>query len=94
MYLTGGMRVPKAPHPPYDPETGKGSNAAYIISGGGGTGLHPTPRFFELEQIDVGYSEYHYCVVEIDGKTLKFKAVKMNGDGTDGGVMDSFELKH
>ena len=82
------------PHPPYDPKTGKGSNTAYIITGGGGTGLSSPHKDHELEQIDVGYSEYHYCVVEIDGKTLKFKAIKMNGDGTDGGILDSFELRH
>ncbi|MDH5604549.1 MAG: metallophosphoesterase, partial [Cyclobacteriaceae bacterium] len=96
------------PHPPYDPVTGKGNNAAYIIAGGGGSNLD-NHKYKEWEQIDLPdhpastdndefdggkYYEYHYVVVEIDGKTLKYKAVKMNDDGTDGGILDSFELTH
>ncbi|MCA9731967.1 MAG: metallophosphoesterase [Deferribacteres bacterium] len=96
------------PHPPYDPETGKGNNAAYIITGGGGASLD-NHKYYEWEQIDLPdhkarpnshetdegeYYHYNYCAIEIDGKTLKFRAIKMNGDGTDGGILDSFELKH
>ena len=29
----------------------------------------------------------------IDGKTIKVKAIEVNGDGTNGGVFDSFEMK-
>ncbi len=96
------------PHPPYDPKTGKGNNAAYIITGGGGSNLD-NHKYFEWEQLDFPdhkavlesnetdegeYYEYHYVVIEIDGKNLKFTARKMNGDGSDGGILDEFELKH
>jgi Calcineurin-like phosphoesterase len=96
------------PHPPYDPLTGKGNNAAYIITGGGGSNLD-NHKYFDWEQIDYPdhkatlennetdegkYYEYHYVVIEIDGKNLKFTARKMNGDGSDGGILDKFELKH
>ncbi len=97
-----------APHPPYDPKTGKGNNAAYIITGGGGSNLD-NHKYHEWEQMDLPrvpadpnsnetdagkYYAYHYCVVEINGKHLSFKAIKMNGDGTRAGIMDSFELNH
>ena len=96
------------PHPPYNPKTGEGNNAAYIITGGGGANLS-NHKYTEWEQIDYPnhkatldsdksdegkYYEYHYVVIEIDGNNLKFTARKMNGDGTDGGVMDKFELQH
>ena len=96
------------PHPPYDPKTGKGNNAVYIITGGGGSNLD-NHKYFEWEQLDYPdhkatlesnktdegkFYEYHYVVVEIDGKNLKFTARKMNGDGSDGGILDEFELKH
>ncbi len=96
------------PHPPYDPETGKGNNAAYIITGGGGARLD-NHKYYEWEQIDLPdhpatpdsdefdggkYYEYNYVFVEVDGKTIKVKAIKMNGDGTSGGILDSFELNH
>ncbi len=96
------------PHPPYDPKTGKGNNAVYIITGGGGSNLD-NHKYYEWEQIDYPdheadlesnetdegeYYEYHYVVVEIDGNNLKFTARKMNGDGSDGGILDEFELKH
>ncbi|MCK5820542.1 MAG: metallophosphoesterase family protein [Bacteroidales bacterium] len=96
------------PHPPYDPETGKGNNAVYVIAGGGGSNLD-NHKYKEWEQIDLPdhkatrdndetdegeYYLFHYIVVEIDGKNLKYKAVKMNGDGSHGGVFDSFELNH
>ena len=96
------------PHPPYDPKTGKGNNAAYIITGGGGSNLD-NHKYKEWEQIDLPdqpadprsnefdggkYYVYHYCLIEINGKKLSFKAIKMNGDGTSAGVMDSFKLKH
>jgi len=96
------------PHPPYDPETGSGNNAVYVITGGGGSNLD-NHKYKEWEQIDLPdhpattdnddfdggeYYLYHYIVVEIDGKSLKYKAVKMNGDGSHGGIFDSFELNH
>ncbi len=96
------------PHPPYDPKTGKGNNVTYIITGGGGSNLD-NHKYFEWEQLDYPdhkavlesnetdegkYYEYHYVVIEIDGKNLKFTARKMNGDGSDGGILDEFELKH
>ena len=96
------------PHPPYDPKTGKGNNTTYVITGGGGAQLD-NHKYYEWEQIDLPdhkasadndefdggkYYVYNYVVVEIDGKTLKYRAVKVNGDGTNGGVFDSFDFKH
>ncbi|MCF6268972.1 MAG: metallophosphoesterase family protein [Melioribacteraceae bacterium] len=96
------------PHPPYDPATGKGNNVAYIVTGGGGGNLG-NHKYFEWEQIDIPdhkatlennepdegkFYQYHYVVIEIEGKTLKVTARKMNGDGSDGGILDEFELKH
>ena len=96
------------PHPPYDPETGSGNNAVYVITGGGGSNLD-NHKYKEWEQIDLPdhkattdnddfdggeYYLYHYIVVEIDGKNLKYKAVKMNGNGSHGGIFDSFKLNH
>ncbi len=96
------------PHPPYNPATGLGNNAAYIITGGGGSSLD-NHKYYEWPQIDLPdhqarpnsnetdegeYYQYHYCAVEIDGKILKFRAIKMNGDGSHGGILDSFELRH
>lgn len=95
------------PHKPYDPKTGKGNNAAYIITGGGGASLDDH-KYFEWEQIDLPdhkanpdsdefdggkYYKYHYVVVEVEGKKIKVKAVEVNGDGSNGGVFDSFEMK-
>ncbi len=92
------------PHPPYDSKTGKGNNITYVITGGGGAPLD-NHKYYEWEQIDLPdhkattdnddydggkYYLYNYVVVEIDGKTLKYRAVKVNGDGTNGGVFDSF----
>jgi len=96
------------PHRPYDPKTGSGNNAAYVITGGGGSNPD-NHKYHEWEQMDLPrvkadpnsnktdagkYYVYHYCVVEINGKHLSFKAIKMNGDGTSAGVLDSFELNH
>ena len=96
------------PHPPYDPETGSGNNAVYVIAGGGGSNLD-NHKYKEWEQIDLPdhpattdnndtdegeYYLYHFVVIEIDGTDLKYKAVKMNGDGSYGGIFDSFQLKH
>ncbi|MBC8216188.1 MAG: metallophosphoesterase family protein [Candidatus Marinimicrobia bacterium] len=96
------------PHRPYDPETGQGNNAAYVITGGGGSSLD-NHKYTEWEQIDVPdhpatpgsdttdegkYYKFHYCLVEIDGAHLKFTARLMNEDGSDGGILDKFELSH
>ncbi|MBT3501956.1 MAG: hypothetical protein HOB40_10260 [Candidatus Marinimicrobia bacterium] len=96
------------PHPPYDPETGSGNNAAYIVTGGAGSFLD-NHKYKEWEQIDIPdhparpesnesdegkYYEYHYIVIDIDGDELKVTTQKMNGDGSYGGVMDSFELHY
>ncbi|MCK5457054.1 MAG: metallophosphoesterase, partial [Melioribacteraceae bacterium] len=95
------------PHPPYDPKTGKGNNAAYIITGGGGA-LLDNHKYYEWEQIDLPdhpanpdsdefdggeYYRYHYVLVEVDDETIKVKAIEVNGDGTKGEVFDSFEMK-
>ncbi len=96
------------PHPPYDPATGQGNNAVYIITGGGGASLD-NHKYRDWPQIDLPdhpadpdsneydggkYYEFHYIVVEINGKHLSFKAIRMRGDGTYGGVLDQFELQH
>jgi len=95
------------PHKTYDPKTGKGNNAAYIITGGGGASLDDH-KYYEWDQIDLPdhpanpnndeydggkYYKYHYVVVEVDGKKIKVKAVEVNGDGTNAGILDSFEMK-
>jgi len=95
-------------HPPYDPKYGTGNNAVYIITGGGGADPD-NHKYVEWEQIDLPdhaadpdsdttdeglYYQYHYCLIEIDGQQLKFSAIKMNGDGSYGGVLDSFQLQH
>lgn len=95
------------PHEAYDPKTGKGNNAAYIITGGGGASLDDH-KYYEWDQIDLPdhpanpdndeydggkYYKYHYVVVEVNGKIIKIKAVEVNGDGTNGGVFDSFEMR-
>jgi len=94
------------PHKAYDPKTGKGNNAAYIITGGGGASLDDH-KYHEWEQIDLPdhpaqpdnddfdggkYYKYHYVVVEVKGKKIKVKAIEVNGDGTNGGVFDTFEM--
>ena len=96
------------PHPPYNPETGSGNNAVYIITGGGGANLD-NHKYKEWEQIDLPdhkatpdsdetddgmYYQYHFVVIEIDGKKLKQRVIKMNSDGSYGGILDTFELKH
>ena len=96
------------PHPPYDPVTGSGNNAAYIITGGAGSFLD-NHKYHEWEQIDIPdhparpnsdesdegkYYEYHYIVIDIDGDVLKVTTQKMNGDGSYGGILDSFELHY
>ena len=52
------------------------------------------PASTDNDEFDGGeYYVYHYVVVEVDGKTIKVNAVKVNGDGTNGGVFDSFQMK-
>ncbi len=95
------------PHETYDPKTGKGNNAAYIITGGGGASLD-NHKYHEWEQIDLPdhpadpdnndfdggkFYKYHYVVVEVNGKKIKVKAIEVKGDGSNGGVFDSFEMK-
>ena len=42
------------------------------------------PASIDHNEFDGGkYYEYHYVVVGIDGKILKYKAVKMNDDGSE-----------
>ncbi len=96
------------PHPPYDPKTGKGNNVVYIITGGGGASLDnhkyrdwpqidlpPQPAEPNSNEYDGGkYYQFHYTVLDINGKNLSFKAIRINADGTYGGVLDQFELHH
>ncbi len=96
------------PHPPYDPETGKGNNVVYIITGGGGAGLD-NHKYRDWPQLDLPdhpadpnsneydggkYYKFHYTVLDIHGKHLSFKAIQINADGSRGGVLDQFELDH
>jgi hypothetical protein len=94
------------PHPPYDPKTGTGNEAVYIITGGGGASLD-NHKYHEWQQIDLPdhpadpsndkpdrgrYYKYHFCMIEIDGSHLHFTAHTVNPDGSYGGVLDEFDL--
>jgi hypothetical protein len=95
------------PHPPYDPATGEGNNAVYIISGGGGSHLD-NHKYKEWSQIDVPdhpavadsdepdegeYYKYHFCRVKVDGKEVSLEAVEVLPDGRLGPVFDRFRLR-
>lgn len=95
------------PHAPFDPETGAGNNAAYIISGGGGASLDDH-KYYEWDKIDIPdhpavpdsnepdegeYYKYHYITVEIDGNKLDLKAKEVLPDGRNAGVFDRFKLE-
>ncbi len=96
------------PHEAYNPATGAGNNVTYIITGGGGSSLD-NHKYREWPQIDIptveadpksnetdggeGY-KYHFVEIGIDGKSLSAKAHIVNGDGSDGGVLDEFTLTH
>ena len=94
------------PHPPYNPATGSGNEAVYIITGGGGAGLD-NHKYHEWPQIDIPdhpanptsdapdegrYYKYHFCMIEIDGAKLHLTAQIVNPDGSYGGVLDQFDL--
>jgi hypothetical protein len=94
------------PHPPYDPATGAGNEATYIITGGGGAPLD-NHKYRSWPQIDIPdhpanptsdapdqgrYYKYHFCMIEIDGAKLHFTAHIVNPDGSYGGVLDQFDL--
>ena len=95
------------PHAPFDPITGSGNNAAYIITGGGGSSLD-NHKYYEWDKIDIPdhpavpdsnetdegeYYKYHYITVDIDGKNLDFKAKEVLPDGRNAGVFDRFKLQ-
>jgi len=96
------------PHRPYDPATGAGNNVTYIITGGGGSALD-NHKYREWPQMDIptvtadprsnasdggeGY-RYHFMEVRIDGRRAHVVVRAMNGDGSDGGVLDEFSLSH
>jgi hypothetical protein len=94
------------PHPPYDPATGKGNEATYIITGGGG-GTLDNHKYYEWPQIDLPdhpadpsndapdkglYYKYHFCMIEVDGDRLHFTAHAVNPDGSYAGILDQFNL--
>jgi hypothetical protein len=49
----------------------------YVISGGGGTGLYSMGS--EWDFIEITHRAHHFCQVDIDGRTLAFKAVDAGG---------------
>ncbi len=96
------------PHPPYDPETGKGNTVTYIITGGA-AGARDDHKYYEWEQIDLPdhkastgnderddgkYYKYHFMLVEVDGSRLTVTAHQIHPDGTYGGILDRFGLSH
>jgi len=75
----------------HDYERGKkvlenGGEIYYIITGGGGA---PLDRVFtkDWEHMGCHLSVYHYCVVDVRGDELEFKAI-----GVDGEIIDSFTI--
>ncbi len=58
----------------------------HITTGGGGANLHSPDR--SMENIAKAEKAYHYCRIQIDGNSLKFEAIKL-----DGSVIDSFTIK-
>lgn len=94
------------PHPPYDPATGTGNEATYIITGGGG-GTLDNHKYRDWPQIDIPdhpadpssdkpdegrYYKYHFCLIEIDGDRLHLTAHAVNPDGSYAGILDQFTL--
>lgn len=69
----------------HDYERGILNGVTYIITGGGGSALdHHEQDWSHITQYA---SCYHFCTVDIDGKTLKFQAKQ-----PDGTVIDSFQM--
>lgn len=58
----------------------------HITTGGGGADLHPADP--SAENIVKAEKAYHYCRIQIDGNSLKFEAIRL-----DGTVIDSFTIK-
>lgn len=94
------------PHPPYDPTTGSGNEATYIITGGGGGSLDDH-KYYEWAQIDLPehapdpgrdnadgglYYKHHFCLVEVEGNTLRLTSHIVDPDGSYGGILDQFVL--
>ena len=103
------LRLPtsRITHAPFDPITGSGNNAAYIITGGGGASLD-NHKYYEWDKIDIPdhpavpdsnepdegeYYKYHYITIDIDGKNLDFNAIEVLPDGKNAGVFDRFKLE-
>jgi hypothetical protein len=62
------------------------NNVQHVTAGGGGAGFHtPNP---EAPNVVVALKAHHFCMVEINGHTLRFTAVK-----PDGTVIDSFSMQ-
>jgi hypothetical protein len=97
------------PHPPYDPATGEGNTVAYLITGGGGSGLD-NRKYHEWPQIDIPphrivpnenfllndhgeYYRYHFCTIRIDEHRLECTAHWVRTDGTIVDTLDSFILR-
>ncbi|OQX89344.1 MAG: hypothetical protein B6D65_03675 [candidate division Zixibacteria bacterium 4484_93] len=67
----------------HDYERGYLNGVHYIITGGGGASLDHWIQDFE--HITVYASEYHYCLVYVNGDNLCFEAKKLDGE-----LIDSF----
>jgi hypothetical protein len=58
----------------------------YVVSGGAGTALYGVGSG-EWPFIQIAYEVYHFCIIDIDGRTFRQKAVD-----DDGNVIDEFEI--
>ncbi len=70
----------------HDYERGNHNGVYYIITGGGGSALDRVLTG-SWPHIAVWKSEYHHCALQVNGKTLEFRAIR-----PDGVVIDSLSI--
>lgn len=85
--LNGHIHVYERTWPIRNGKVDRANGVVYVTSGGGGGRLEnfaPTPAWFK-RQLRV---DYHFCLVNIQGGTLEFKAFDQEGR-----LFDSFEME-